>query len=186
MPTQTENHIEFDELDHTLMAASVSDTPARLLVHKLDHEGAIHVDPKSGSVLTPSAEVPAWAEGLTVAHLAERRKYYESRLAPEQSAPILAQELIVADDLSWVGIDADDELVNIEAEGTTRMQNIAEAFGIDLESSDPLPFSFETLAELEIAHSNNTEHTTESLRDVYAQSFGSIEEAASNKASATG
>jgi hypothetical protein len=75
----------------------------RSVVHKSGHEGVIEIDPISGEVTTLLAERPEWAEGLTVAQITQRHKFYADRLQDHYSAEMKTPEVFAFEDLDWLG-----------------------------------------------------------------------------------
>jgi len=100
------------------------------LVHKKDHEGTLQIDTHTGYILTPMDERPEWAEGLTLAQIAERHKFYGDRLKDHYTAEMAAPEVFAYEDLSWLGAreyPVDAPYINPE----TGMEEPFEAFIID-------------------------------------------------------
>lgn len=97
-----------------------------VMVHKKGEEGALIIGSLSGRIIQPLMERPDWAEGLTVALLAERHEFYVSRLgtAPGES-PMLHFE-----DLGWIGVDAEGEALELTADSEFRMDVLAETLGV--------------------------------------------------------
>ncbi|MBO6814539.1 MAG: hypothetical protein JJ891_06750 [Rhizobiaceae bacterium] len=129
-------------------------------VHKEGHEGVLMVDSLTGEVTTPTDQKPEWADGFAVALLAERTGYYESRLGTELSDELRSPEMFDADDLGWIGLDAEGDEVEIEASGEKRMTLLAEELGVDRENLDEDQFSNAT-AEVEVDYSYITHPTDE-------------------------
>jgi hypothetical protein len=117
--------------EDTHTSGSVAHTVAGLdgkpvLVHKKGCEGALVIGSLSGRIIQPIMERPDWAEGLSVALLAERHEFYMSRLgiAPGES-PMLEFE-----DLGWVGVNAEGEAIELTADSEFRMDVLAETLGV--------------------------------------------------------
>ncbi len=139
----------------------------QVLVHKLNEEGALTLDPLTGQITTPLDERPEWSDGLAVALFAERDKFYSSRLGDEFKAEHRHPEMIAFEDLSWLAAGEDEgEAVEIEANGEYRMEVVAEILGIDREGEmETLATTgltgYTTTAEVEIdtlQHMEQDEH----------------------------
>ncbi|MER9178909.1 hypothetical protein [Mesorhizobium sp. M0767] len=154
----------------------------RIAVHKEDHEGAIQLEAvtsmtKTGEpltrwiVATAADERPEWAEGLAEALMDERATYYRTRLGsvPENVA---APELLSANDLEWVGVDAEGDEVHVEADHEYRMGILATALGIDREDYDQERNFQNSIAQAEATHTYKTQPTDEAtLEQAEGQSF---------------
>lgn len=145
-----------------------------ILVHKTDEAGAIIVDRMTGSILTPSNERPDWAEGLAAAMLAERVGWYENRLGKNLPDTLRSPHACNYADLSWVGVDAEGDEVEIEAAAEYRMTTLAAIMELDLDADN-----FELPVSGEVAHAftDYTYTTTpgtdeQTLAEVEGQTFG--------------
>ena len=107
-----------------------------IIVHKNGEEGMLLVDRKTGKVASASNEAPIWADGLLVAALASRTGWYEQRLGSHLPDELRSPRAINADDLDWVALDAEGDIVEIEAVMEYRTQMLGELLEIDLESDD--------------------------------------------------
>ena len=97
-----------------------------VLVHKKDCEGGLIIGSLSGRIIQPIMERPDWSEGLSVALLAERHEFYVTRLGtPPGESPMIAFE-----DLGWVGVDAEGNAIELEADSEFRMDAVAESVGV--------------------------------------------------------
>lgn len=128
-------------------------TPARtVLVHRKDEEGALIIDAHTGKITQPADEVPAWANGLAVALLAERHGFYTQRLGTGYTDAMKTPDLLAYEDLGWLATGEDGEAVEIEADDEHRREVLAEVLGID-RSADA--FDTKSLGEVEIAMDRN-------------------------------
>lgn len=148
-------------------------------VHKKDCEGAIMIDSYTGQVATPADERPDWADGLALANLAERHKFYTDRLGPSYSDDHKAPDLFAYEDLEWLAVamedglnddgterKAGDEMI-VAADAEHRQDVMATILGVDREEGD----MGAVLAEAEIASDN--ERTGVEMEDFrQAQSEG--------------
>ena len=98
-----------------------------IIVHKAGHEGIIELDAMTGAIQTRPEDRPAWAEGLAVALLPERHKFYATRLGEKSEqfkhlieAPngIDVQDLggELADEMHVVADENERALVALEGE----------------------------------------------------------------------
>lgn len=106
----------------------------KAIVHKSDAEGGLIIDRLTGHVIQPLMERPEWAEGLTLALLAERHGFYTTRLGPLYTAEMKNPEIFEFADLGWIGTTAEGEAVEIEADAEHRMEVIAKVTGVDRET----------------------------------------------------
>lgn len=107
-------------------------------VHHEGLEGTVEVDALTGIVLTNADERPEWANGLTCAALQERVGYY---FGTEKNAPrldrsrfedkIIGADLIDFQDLGWVAVAEEGDVVELEANDEFRMEQVASLLGID-------------------------------------------------------
>lgn len=101
------------------------------IVHKEGEPGVILLD-LAGKIVTEPFDMPDWApEGIAVALLAERQRFYERSLGTVLAAPFLNTNAIAIDDLGWVATDADGAQVEREADAEYRMNLIAEVLEVD-------------------------------------------------------
>lgn len=147
----------------------------RIAIHKEGHEGLIHVSADTGMMLTPIDQRPEWADGLVQAIFKERNEFYTKRLGAEAAAPLLAADLLSADDLTWVGITNEAEEVEIEASADHRMDQLATVLGIDREDADNVPLLQQSIASAEAAHSYTTDPLNEAtLAEIEGQGFEQV------------
>lgn len=148
----------------------------RIIVHKADHEGALHIDARTGEILTPLSERPEWADGYAVALLAERTGWYEQRLGQHLPDSLTRPEMLDTADLGWIAFDAEGEEVEIEADVDHRMDILAGIFNVDRENfDDGLRFE-NTLAEAEATHTYATQPTSEAtLGEVEGVGFADLQ-----------
>lgn len=135
----------------------------RITVHMEGAEGAIHVDAKDGRILTPVDERPEWAEGHAVALLGERVGWYEQRLCQPLPDNLRSPETVAYQDLGWIGVDAEGDEVEIEADADYRMTMLSNALGVDREDYDDQKHFKNAIASAEVAHTyrdNQTDETT--------------------------
>ncbi len=129
-------------------------SPDALLVHKEGEEGTMVLDRLSGRIVTPLDERPDWAEGLTTALVQERVTYYEKRLGADSEAFKAIQDhtqAIEFSDLGWLGVDAEQHELEVQADLTYRSEVVAKALGIDTETGE---MSAPALAEREVTREN--------------------------------
>lgn len=103
----------------------------RVMIHKNGEEGGFHIDAMTGAILTPSNERPDWADGLATAMLAERVGHYERALGHHLPETMRTPQAINYADLSWVGVDAEGDEVEIEASQDFRSEVISTILEID-------------------------------------------------------
>lgn len=148
----------------------------RIIVHKADHEGALHIDGLTGQVLTPPDDRPEWSDGFAVALLAERTGWYEQRLGQHLPDPIRKPEMLDVADLGWIAFDAEGEEVEIEADTDHRMDILASILDVDREDFDQGLAFKNRLAEAEATHTYTTQTTTEaSLAEVEGVGFEELQ-----------
>lgn len=154
----------------------------RIAIIKAGHEGGIHIDALSGQVIQ-EGELPAWAEGYVVAALSERTGWYEKRLGIQLPEAIRKPEVILVDDLEWLGLDGEGDEVHIEASNDTRMECLAKHMGLDLDAEgfEHSPLMQQAIARAEATHTYATHETDEAtLEEAEGQTFGAIEKKAIN------
>lgn len=143
------------------MTDAMAHTP-HVLVHKEGEEGVFTIDRLTGRITTPIDERPEWCDGLATALIQERLKFYKDRLGDgTQFAAIEAATAIEYSDLGWIGVDAEGDEVEIEADPATRTEMLAAALGMDEEGE--LTDRSRVLAETE-ADTQNTSMTAEELK----------------------
>lgn len=101
-----------------------------ILVHKNDAEGALIINALDGMIKQDPSERPEWADGLACALLAERHQFYTTRLGPDYAKSHAQPDLLAFEDLGWIGVDADGNPVELEADSEHRMTVVAEVLGI--------------------------------------------------------
>lgn len=116
-----------------------------VFVHLADHDGMLIVDRMTGVILTPLMERPDWCDGLAIAILQEHQHYWESR-----TGSYTQPQLFDMRDLSFIGMNSEQEEVEVSADPDYRMDILAERYGLDREEGD----LGETVAELEFATDN--------------------------------
>lgn len=122
-----------------------------IFVHKEGEEGVIALDGATGQIVSPVDSRPDWADGLAVGLLAERTKFYTERLGEEVAAPIVGAKAIAFQDLGWIGLNADQDEMELEADADFRADMIATVLKIDRENLDEDTKAFgDTLAEIEV------------------------------------
>jgi hypothetical protein len=104
-----------------------------IVVHKAGEEGTIMIDRMSGMVMTKTDDRPDWADDLAVALLAERTTFYTSRLGPASGDKLSKLDYMAYQDLGWIGLDAEGDEVEIEADTEFRMEAVAQVLGVDRE-----------------------------------------------------
>lgn len=118
-------------------------------VHKKDAEGAIEIDTYTGQVATPADQRPTWADGLAMANLAERHKFYIDRIGNEAYTQDHAvPELLAYEDLEWLAVAMEDGLAEdgserragdemiLAADAEFRQDVLAAILGIDRDEGD--------------------------------------------------
>lgn len=149
------------------MEASTN-TKHLVLVHKRDDEGTILIDYLTGSIVTEIDERPDWAEGLTNALPRERETYYKTRLGEDYSGTdgFKHPTAIAFEDLGWLGVGGEGELVEIDADREFRQEVVKEFLAIDEETGDVAEGSaWKTVAEAETAL--DTERTPEEAAEIF-------------------
>lgn len=141
-------------------------------VHKAGAEGTILVDPMSGKILTPTDHQPDWCEGLATALVAERITFYERRFGSGSAAfnDIMSADAIEFSDLTWLGVDADGDELELNYDPAYRSEIVAKALGIDTEEGT---FSGNVLAEREVSRENmgRTQTEIEAMEQSQSQGF---------------
>jgi hypothetical protein len=148
-----------------------------LTVHKDGAEGVIQVDALTGAIITPAHERPEWSEGLAAALLQERHSFYEPRLGRDSEAfkSIMAADTINVEDLGWIGINAEQEEIEIEAIGEYRSEVVAKCLGINTEEGT----LGDTVAEVEVDTKRHTMsgHERRIFEEAQQTGFGTEAEA---------
>lgn len=102
-----------------------------IFVHKEGEEGIIALDGATGQIVSPVDERPDWADGLATALLSERSKFYTTRLGEQAAAPIIGAQAIAFQDLGWIGLDAEQNEMELEADPDFRAEMIATVLKLD-------------------------------------------------------
>ena len=157
-----------------------------IIVHKEGEEGALTIDPLNGRITTPHDERPDWAEGFAVAMVAERIDFYTKRLGegtPQCTAIVEAQAIEVSD-LSWIGVNADGDEMEVEADAETRMNLLSAALGMDRDSGE---LSGTVLAEREIERQPHmaTQEEAKAIEESIESGFSTTSKVEGNKATGT-
>lgn len=149
---------------------------SRIIVHKADHAGALHIDARTGEILTPLSERPEWADNYAVALLAERTGWYEQRLGKQLPETLTRPEMLDTADLGWIAFDAEGDEVEIEADADHRMDILAGILNVNREDYDQGLRFENTLAEAEATHSYATQPATEAtLAEVEGVGFEDLQ-----------
>lgn len=146
-----------------------TDTKHHVLVHKQDDEGALTIDLLTGGIVTEIDQRPDWAEGLTNALPREREVYYQHHLGDDYTATESFKHptALAFEDLGWLGVDAEGDLVEIDADPEFRMAVVKEFLVIDEETGKMTKDGWRTVAEAEIAW--DVERTTEEASAIDAE-----------------
>lgn len=121
-----------------------------IIVHKEGEEGTLQIDRLTGQIKTDNDQRPDWSEGLAVALLGERNTFYQQRLGKDSEAfkaQALNTEAVEYRDLGWLGFNADQQEVEIEADMEYRSERVAQLLGIDTEAGT---FGADVMAEREV------------------------------------
>ena len=156
-----------------------------LVVHLEGHEGTLTIDAMNGRITTDPHMRPDWAEGLALALLGERHKFYETRFGKGSEAynAALAAEAIDKRDLSWLGVNGEQEEVEIDADEEFRMDVVAKVIGAD---RDEGTMADDVIAEREV-DSQRTSMTAEqhhALKEAATTGAGLSEEQEDKQAAA--
>lgn len=125
-----------------------------LIVHKEGEEGTLQIEAASGKIVTTLDQRPDWAEGLTTALVQERISFYESRFGAGSTAfQSLMNDTTAIEfsDLGWLGVDAEQNELEVSADPHYRSEVVAKALGIDTETGE---MSHTALAEREVSREN--------------------------------
>lgn len=161
---------------YTMTQIKMRDT---VLVHKENEEGTIQVRVSDGKIITPLDQRPDWAEGLAVALVQDRLSWYERRLGKESSAfkaLEASQEAIEFSDLDFLGVDAEQQELEVYHDPATRSEFVAKALGIDTEVYDEDKGIQGNLAEREVSRETMGMSATEINEMAEAQNKGFVGE----------
>lgn len=133
----------------------MSNNGKRIIVHKDGEEGAFHIDAMTGQVLTPTNELPIWANGFATALLSERVGWYEQRLGAQLPEGIRKPEALNVADLGFVAVDEAGDEVEIEASSEYRQRTLSVMLDIDTAADGWADFmkQFEVGAEVDASYS---------------------------------
>ncbi len=158
-----------------------------LTVHKAGAEGTILIDPMSGKIITPTDQQPDWCEGLATALVQERITFYEKRFGQGSAEfnDIMSASAVEFSDLSWLGVDASGDELELYYDPGYRSEIVAKALGIDTESGE---MTGNVLAEREVSRENRgrTQTEIEALERSTTSGFTGGERAAVENERATG
>lgn len=145
-----------------------------IAVMKDGHEGGIHIDIE-GKVTTPTDERPEWADGYAVALLGERIGWYEKRVGSQLPESMRRPEVLLADDVEWIGLDQEGAEVHIEANGDTRMTILAGLLEIDREDPSAKSILDKAIARASVDETYSTQPTSEAtLEEAEGKSFEEV------------
>jgi hypothetical protein len=160
---------------------------ATVIVHKDGEEGTLTIQAQDGKIVTPDLQRPDWAEGLGVAVVQERTRFYETRFGKDstQFKAILDQtQAIEFSDLIWLGVDAAGEPIEITYDANYRSEIVAKALGIDTdEGTMSLPSKGER--ELQRQHHTMSQQEFAELNAAKDKGFNGQEQAQEDKQTAT-
>lgn len=146
-----------------------------IAVHKDGQEGGIHID-ATGKVITKADDRPDWADGYAQALLDERKDFFTARLGAVGAESLLAADIMAADELGWLAVDAEGSEVEVEADGEYRMNLIAKAMGIDLTDIEQERNFKTAIAQADVDHTYSTRPTEEAtLAEVEGKGFQEAE-----------
>lgn len=157
-----------------------------VLVHKEGEEGVISVDRTTGRIISSLDERPDWSEGLATALVQERLDFYQKRLGDGTVYQSLSDaQAIEYSDLSWIGVDANQDEQEIEASADYRMDIVAKALGMDRETGE---LSGDIIAEREVSRENRgrTQGEVQALEESVKTGFGQQDDAQAAKAEGSG
>lgn len=154
-----------------------------LVVHKEGAEGTLLVDYMTGKILTPIDEKPDWAQGLAACLPQERITFYLHRFGTEgkEIEAIKNADAVAMQDLSWVGVDANQEATELEADLDYRLELVGKLLDIDTETG-AVPG---TTQERELVMTN-TRRTAEEQHTLEVAMNQGFPEVASEQGSKTG
>jgi hypothetical protein len=144
-------------------------TDRTLTVHKEGAEGTLQVNALTGRILTPVDDRPDWSEGLAACLPQSRITWYMKRLGEKHPTvqTIKDAEVVAFQDLDWVGVNADQQTVELDADPEFRMEAVTKVLGISEDGSEGLEgISYEP-------HSNRTRtrQEIEALDEGISQGF---------------
>jgi len=160
----------------------MSNDSKHIIVHKPGAEGMFLIDRKTGSVATPSNELPEWATNYANAALASRTGWYEKRLGklPEQ---LRSPHAIAVNDLDWLAVDEAGDMVEISADHEYRSGVLGTLLELDMsaEGFDALLQSHVHGALIDYTYQDqpNDEAT---FAEAAGQDFGAVTTEADQKA----
>lgn len=148
----------------------------------------IHADPAflggfvisslSGEILTPPNERPEWAGGVVQAQLAERIGWYEKRIGEHLAEQRRVPDFINFQDLGWVGVDAEGDVVAIDPDNQFRMEILAEYLEIDKSADNWEQQTMDKSVSVLVDHTYQTHPTDErTLAEVEGLSFEELDKA---------
>lgn len=150
-------------------------TGKHIIVHKTGEEGAMMIDSRTGSILTPSNERPMWADGYAAAMLGERVGWYEKRLGEHLPDKLRSPEVLNVVDLSWVAIDSDLNEVEIEHDPEFRQNLLSQIMEIGTSAEDFDKFLETYSVGVELEHTYQTHPVSEeTLREAEGTSFQEV------------
>lgn len=167
------------------MTANTNGTP--ITVHKEGEEGVLLVDRLEGKILTPHDQRPDWAEGLTVALIQDRLFWYEKRFGKESTAfKAIADETVAIEfsDLSWLGVDAEQEPLMVDFSADYRSEVVAKVLGVN---TDDATMTRPALAERELHRENppRTQAERDALEQSLKEGFGGSDAVKEDRQTAT-
>lgn len=149
-----------------------------VLVHKEGEPGSLQIDYMTGGIVTPVDDRPDWAEGLTNALPREREAFYKTRLGEDH---VGTPEALAFEDLSWIGVDGEGELLEISADVEFRQSVLLAAFGYN-EETEAFEKGGKVLAEVEIAADNlRTTEEAGVIDETLSTGFGAVNHAENNQ-----
>lgn len=157
----------------------------QVIVHKEGEEGVIAIDRATGRLLTPLDERPEWTEGLATALVAERLDFYQKRLGDGTTFQQIADAAAIEySDLGWIGVNADGDEIELEANPDYRMDLVANGLGVNRETGD---ITGTVLAEHEVSRDNGTRTGDEmrALETSVETGFGTAQDAGEKRETGT-
>jgi hypothetical protein len=146
-----------------------------IIVTKTNEDGAIQIDARDYSIVTPAHERPEWADGIAVASYAERTKWYESRLGTQLPEELRSPEVLNFADLSWIGHDEAGDEVELDADNDYRMDVLSEILGVDRERVNEDPILNGNVVSVEVDRDYAENPTDEmTLRQVEGLDFSTV------------
>lgn len=152
----------------------------KIIVERTGEEGTLTIcnavgHTHYGRILTPLDERPDWAQGLAIAAMEERIKWYTDRLGKGTvvEGKVIGADHVNYDDLTWVGINEEGDEIEIEASADHRMDTLQTLLGMDDEGN-----LSNTIAEIELhATPTMTAEDVALLEDAGKEPFGVATEA---------